>query len=128
MYPVCKIQRIRDEAEQLYSGSVHEKYCINLQQRRRFMEKSAGLQARYVNQIHPAFCQDVCQQWPTVPSGTTSLDPLMLDLRKVLWNKKTQELKDGMEKRTDTKVQEAQKVHNDVLRAEGIVCEDAGLQ
>ena len=36
-----------------------------------------------LNEIHAAFCQDVCPRWPTLPSGTTTLDPLMLELRKI---------------------------------------------
>ena len=31
-----------------------------------------------LNEIHVVFCQEVCRQWPTVPSGTTTLDPLKL--------------------------------------------------
>ena len=29
-----------------------------------------------LNEIHSVFCQDVCPQWPSVPSETTTLDPL----------------------------------------------------
>ena len=28
-----------------------------------------------LNEIHSVFCQDVCPQWPSLPSGTTTLDP-----------------------------------------------------
>jgi hypothetical protein len=73
------------------------------------------------NEIHPTFCQNVCPQWPTVPSGTTTLDPLMLELRKVLWEKKAQERKDGRQTRADTKLEEAKKVHNTVAQAEGLL-------
>jgi hypothetical protein len=44
-----------------------------------------------------------------------ALDPLILDLREVLWNKKAQE--EG--KNADTKVQDAKKVHNATLQTEG---------
>ena len=67
-----------------------------------------------LNEIHTVFCQEVCRQWPTLPSGTTTLDPLMLELRNVLWTKKAQELKDGRVARADAKVQEAKKVHDAV--------------
>jgi hypothetical protein len=73
------------------------------------------------NEIHPTFRQDVCPQWPTLPSGTTTLDPLMLELRKVLWNRKAQELKDGRQTRAETKLEEAQKVHNTVMETEGLL-------
>ncbi len=45
----------------------------------------------------------------------------MLELRKVLWNKKAQELKDGRQTRAETKLEEAQKVHNTVEQAEGLL-------
>jgi hypothetical protein len=62
-----------------------------------------------LNEIHTVFCQDVCPRWPTfkLPSGTTTLDPLMLELRKILWAKKAQELKDGKVKAKDGKVKDA---------------------
>jgi hypothetical protein len=47
-----------------------------------------------VNEIHTIFWQEVYWQ-PTLPLGTTALDPLMLELQKKLWIKKAHELKDG---------------------------------
>ena len=64
-----------------------------------------------LNEIHTVFCQEVCPRWPSVPSGTTTLDPLMLELRKKLWSKKAQELKDGKVLWTESKVQDAIKEH-----------------
>ncbi len=60
-----------------------------------------------LHEKHTVFCQDVCPRWPTLPSGTTTLDPLMLELRKILWAKKAQELKDGKVKAKDGKVKDA---------------------
>ena len=56
-----------------------------------------------LNEMHAVFCQEVCPQWPTVPSGTTTIDPLLLELRKKLWVKKWLELKDGRVNRANVK-------------------------
>ena len=65
-----------------------------------------------LNEIHTVFCQEVCPRWPTLPSGTTTLDPMMLELRKKSWSKKAQELKDGKVLRAESKVQDARKEHD----------------
>jgi hypothetical protein len=76
-----------------------------------------------LNEMHTVFCQEICRQWPSLPSGTTTLEPHMLQLRKVLWAKKAQELKDGRAKRAEVKVQEAKKVQAVVLQDVGMLSE-----
>ena len=56
-----------------------------------------------LNEIHTVFCQEVNRQWPMLPSGTT-LEDLMLELRKKLFAKKAKELKDAGIDRAETKL------------------------
>ena len=86
-------------------------------------EKRRSAKIKMLNDIHTAFCQEVCRGWPTVPSGTTTLDPLMLALRQVLWNKKSQELKNGRKLRAETKVHDAAKGHKAIMQTVGLMSE-----
>ena len=87
-------QLLKSSATQYYSGEA-------------LWRKAQECKRKLLNDIHTAFCQEVCRGWPTVPSGTTTLDPLILVLCQVLWNKKAQELKDGRKMRAETKAQGA---------------------
>ncbi len=64
-----------------------------------------------LNEIHTVFVQEVRRQWPQVPSGTTTLDPLRLKLLTKLWTKKAEELKNARIVRANIMVQEALEVH-----------------
>eukprot|EP00291_Cryptomonas_curvata_P001546 CAMPEP_0172178108 /NCGR_PEP_ID=MMETSP1050-20130122/15834_1 /TAXON_ID=233186 /ORGANISM="Cryptomonas curvata, Strain CCAP979/52" /LENGTH=420 /DNA_ID=CAMNT_0012850753 /DNA_START=16 /DNA_END=1274 /DNA_ORIENTATION=+ len=74
-----------------------------------------------LNEFHAVFCQEVCPQWPNLPSGTTTLDPLMLELRKLLWTKKANELKEIKVQRAETKVQEAKKANEAAELEDGLL-------
>jgi hypothetical protein len=74
-----------------------------------------------INEIHSVFCQEVCPRWPNLPPGITSLDPLMLQLRKLLWIKKAQELKEVRVQRAETKMQDAKKANEAAAQEEGIL-------
>ena len=65
--------------------------------------KALSIKRQLLNEIHTVFCQEVNRQWPMLPSGTT-LEDLMLELRKKLFAKKAKELKDAGIDRAETKV------------------------
>ena len=67
--------------------------------------KASTIKRQLLNEIHTVFCQEVNKQWPLLPSGTT-LEDLMLELRKKLFAKKAKELKDSSIDRAEKKVQE----------------------
>jgi hypothetical protein len=74
-----------------------------------------------LNDMHAVFCQEVCHQWPTVPSGTTTIDSLLLELRKNLWFKKCLELKDGRVHQANVNAQDAKKNHEAAVLQHGLI-------
>jgi hypothetical protein len=67
--------------------------------------KASTIKRQLLNEIHTVFCQEVNKQWASQPSGT-SLEDLMLELRKKLFAKKAKELKDSGVDRAEKRVQE----------------------
>ena len=65
--------------------------------------KALAIKRSLLNEIHTVFCQEVNRQWPMLPSGTT-LEDLMLEVRKKLFAKKAKELKDAGIDRAETKL------------------------
>ena len=55
--------------------------------------RAQEIKRELLNEFHSLFCQEVNKQWPVIPSGKT-MEDLMQELRKKLFSRKTQELKD----------------------------------
>ena len=125
-YEACKDFEKTNEAEmkqnncsldQLLTGQTKTSYFTGDNLWKRALECKRIM----LNEIHTVFCQDVCPRWPTLPSGTTTLDPLMLELRKILWAKKALELKDGKVKVKDGRVKDAIKQRDAARDEHGLV-------
>ena len=56
--------------------------------------RAQEIKRELLNEFHSLFCQEVNKQWPVIPSGKT-MEDLMQELRKKLFSRKTQELKES---------------------------------
>ena len=69
------------------------------------VKSPSTIKRQLLNEFHTVFCQEVNKQWLLLPSGTT-LEDLMLELRKKLFAKKAKKVKDCSIDPAEKKVQE----------------------
>ncbi len=123
-YAACQIFS-RDNEPEMQRNNCTLESLLKSQSGESLWRKALEYKRVMLNEIHTIFCQEVCPQWPSVPSGTTSLDPLLFDLRKRLWQKKAQEIKEGKVLRADSRVQEMEKIKDAAALQYGLLSAEA---
>jgi hypothetical protein len=84
--------------------------------------KASDHKRALLNEFHTVFCQEVSPAWPMLPSGKSMTD-LMVELRKKMFLRKAQELKDEKVKRVEKKVLDARKVIETLQASDGLPSE-----